>query len=102
MTDISEARSAANTADSDVSAAHKAVETAKSKLEEKLMAQNKIALRLKALEADVEHARGMMAAKTKEHESTAVEVVSRKLAVDKARADAMKAAQGLSLPPVFR
>jgi hypothetical protein len=45
MADMSEARGAAHTAATDVAAAQKAVEAAKSKLEEKLMAQHKITLR---------------------------------------------------------
>ena len=47
--------------------------------------------RLRAIEVDVERARGVMTAKTKEQEGSAVEFVKRKLAVDKA---------GLSLPGV--
>lgn len=99
MAAMAEAQQAANKSATDVAAAQKGVEDAKAKLEEALMTQHKISLRLKAIGVDIERARGVVTNKSKEQETSAVDMVKRKLEVEKARAAAMKAAQALSFPP---
>jgi|TARA_B100001142_G_scaffold215412_1_gene213594 hypothetical protein len=100
LADMTKAQTEATRANEDVAAARAVVADATRALDAKLEAREKIALRLTAVSAEVEKAKGIVAQRTKEKEGTAVQVVKAKIAMDKARKDAMRAAESVTLPPL--
>jgi len=101
MDDINATRSAAARAAEEVVAARKAVEAAQAKLDDKMAAQRKLSLAAEAIQLDVDKARGVVERRKAEKEASAVEHVRATMQVEKARAAAAKAADQISLPPVF-
>ena len=101
MDDINATRSAAARAAEEVVAARKAVEAAQAKLDDKMAAQRKMSLAAEAIQLDVDKARGVVERRKAEKEASAVEHVRATMQVEKARAAAAKAADQISLTPVF-
>ena len=86
----------------ETAAARHAAKRAQTALDDAVAAERRATLRATAVREDVERARALVAQKTKEKETSAVEEVRARLAVDKARADAAKAAEAISLPALGR
>ena len=66
-----------------------------------MAAQRKLSLAAEAIQLDVDKARGVVERKTAEKEASAVELVRTTMEVERTRAAAAKAANQISLPPVF-
>ena len=66
-----------------------------------MAAQRKLSLAAEAIQLDVDKARGVVEKKTAEKEASAVELVRATMEVERTRAAAAKAANQISLPPVF-
>lgn len=100
--EMASARAEAVAASQEVAKARDAAKRAQSALDDAVAAEKRATLRATAVREDVERARAVVAQKTKEKETSAVEEVRARLAVDKARANAMKAAEAISLPAFGR